>query len=91
MTTKIQTAAATLDTADHIAAGYSLREACRLAIANDDEIIGELKTEAGEADDDAMVLMCADALRTQGGQGPAGARWDVAGVILDARLAAMAD
>jgi hypothetical protein len=92
MTSKTITAlnaiAATLDIAEHTAAGYDLRDACRLAIANDDDCLRDFAAEAAAAGDDSAHLAAMDAVREKSGQGPAGARWNVAGMILDARLAA---
>lgn len=89
MTTRIQDIAATLDTAAHVEAGYSLRDACRFAIADDDGAIRAFADEADAHGDDVGAMRARDAMRESQGQGPAGARWEVAGWILAARLAAL--
>ena len=89
MTTRIQDIAATLDTAAHIEAGYTLRDACRLAIADDDAVIRTFADEASAHGDDVGAMRARDALCERKGQGPGGERWKVAGWILSARLAAL--
>lgn len=89
MTTRIQDIAATLDTAAHVEAGYSLRDACRFAIAGDDGAIRAFADEAFANGDGYSAMRARLALLERQGQGPAGARWEVAGWILAARLAAL--
>jgi hypothetical protein len=89
MNATIQDIAATLDTAAHVEAGYGLRDACRLAIADDDAMISAFADEAIAHGDDVGAMRARDALRERQGQGPAGKRWEVAGWILSARLSAL--
>jgi hypothetical protein len=81
--------AADLDTADYIEAGYNLKDACILAIADDDDAISALASEATEHGDDVMAMRARDALQTRHGGGPDTQRFEVARVIFEAKMNAM--
>jgi hypothetical protein len=81
--------AADLDTADYIEAGYSLKDACILAIAEDDDAINALAIDAAEHGDDVLAMNARDALQTRHGGGPDTQRFEVARVIFENRLNAI--
>jgi hypothetical protein len=90
-TAAIAAIAADLDTAAYVEAGYSLQDACVFAIADDDDAISALASEATEHGDDVMAMKARDALRTGHGGGPDTLRYEVARVIFESRLTPTVD